>query len=507
MTHTARNPYCDRWILPIPRIEDFVHRRAMKPFYFLILALLENGAPLDLDAIVARLLEAGVPESFANPRTLQKAWHGLAPVYRDKDGKFGLDLNSSEMDWIILVLELRPRPEVAAAEPLPEIVMPGDDVPLSRAEVVAAVKDRGLSSVSMLRRAAAALDALGEPMSIDALAAELTSLTESRLSLTPRDVAYWRGDLILQLPGSILAINRESEALRPMREAIRKLAHPVLIQQAWQALRTAQWREKESVWEEERRQASARARMLRRGLLRVVPKADHPAAAMVLSVKDRQFRFFRPDEHEELRHHLREFDVLIGLHVRETLQALGVEPDNWQMLDLRPSQKTMKLNQRGRTLSITTELVITSTTGISRPLGDPARVAGYLAGGDWRKLSRRLESDAKAMFAHYRYGLLHHYVRLRWGFLDEFLSADWALPDDVHLRDLLEEAKASEVPVDLVCGSAPGWEHPWARAVRARVIEISTHSVAIQSAAGLEETSLFEIQAIRLAPEMPREGP
>lgn len=143
----TKNPYCDRWSLPIPRIEDFVDRRGMKPFYFMVLALLESGTPLVLDAIVSRLLAAGVSEERANHRTLQKAWHGLAPVYRGGDGKFGLDLNSSEMDWIICVLELRPRRAPAPPEPSPRITMP-DDVPLSREEVNAAVQDRGLGSVS-----------------------------------------------------------------------------------------------------------------------------------------------------------------------------------------------------------------------------------------------------------------------------------------------------------------------------------------------------------------------
>ena len=49
----------------------------------------------------------------------------------------------------------------------------------------------------------------------------------------------------------------------------------------------------------------------------------------------------------------------------------------------------------------------------------------YLRDGANTKLRRRLEADAKSLFALYQYGRLHGGVRLRWSFLDEMLPGPW----------------------------------------------------------------------------------
>jgi hypothetical protein len=126
-------------------------------------------------------------------------------------------------------------------------------------------------------------------------------------------------------------------------------------------------------------------------------------------------------------------------------------------VDLRPPQKSRRINRAGRTLKITAELLIWSTTGISRPLGDPYKVARYLARGEAGKLARRLKRDVKALYAFYRYGVVHGGVRLRWGFLDEVLGVDWAVPGDLHLYEILNRARETGALVDIVTGTAPGW--------------------------------------------------
>ena len=75
-------------------------------------------------------------------------------------------------------------------------------------------------------------------------------------------------------------------------------------------------------------------------------------------------------------------DLVAGLYVRDALHSLGLDPDRWRLVDLKPPQKSGRINRRGRTLLITPALLISSTTGISRPLGEPARVARYLAEGE-----------------------------------------------------------------------------------------------------------------------------
>lgn len=247
-----------------------------------------------------RLRAAGVSEDLANPRTLQKAWHGLAPVYRDKDGKFGLDPNATEMGWIICVLDLRPRVVPAQIEPSQEIIMPGDNVPLSREEVDAAGRDRSVESVSVFRRVAASLDAIGGPMSIEDMEQSVFVLTGYRPRITAKDIAYWRGDLVRQNSEGALFLNMESIALEPMRKALRKLAHPVLVQRVQQVRREAAWREQDALNAERKRLESAQAQTLRRALLRVVPSPSHPRAAIVLDMSERSFRFFRPRLHKLL---------------------------------------------------------------------------------------------------------------------------------------------------------------------------------------------------------------
>jgi len=180
------------------------------------------------------------------------------------------------------------------------------------------------------------------------------------------------------------------------------------------------------------------------------------------------------------------------------LHALRLDPDRWRLVDLKPPQKSRRLNRRGRTLEITPELLISSTTLISRPLGDPARLAQYLAEGETVKLTRRLESDVKALHAFYQYGLLHHCVRLRWGFLDEVLSVDWALPGEPSLHETLGQARNAGAHVDLVIGSAPGWADPWSRARRGAVLEVESWQATVRQGDEVWRLDLLDIQAVRV---------
>jgi hypothetical protein len=53
----------------------------------------------------------------------------------------------------------------------------------------------------------------------------------------------------------------------------------------------------------------------------------------------------------------------------------------------------------------------------------------FLRDSDYMNLRRRVEADAKSLFALYQYGCLYGGVRLRWGFLDERLPAPWVHTD------------------------------------------------------------------------------
>lgn len=106
---------------------------------------------------------------------------------------------------------------------------------------------------------------------------------------------------------------------------------------------------------------------------------------------------------------------------------------------------------------------------MSKPFAEEGKLADYLAKGDLTKPLRRLEADAKSLLALYEYGRLHGVVRLRWGFLDESLPAPWVHRDEPVLHDLEKAALALDVPLEVVVGSAPGWEEPWSRARHAHV--------------------------------------
>jgi hypothetical protein len=171
----------------------------------------------------------------------------------------------------------------------------------------------------------------------------------------------------------------------------------------------------------------------------------------------------------ELPARLDTFDVIAAIDVRALLRAVGYDPGDRRLADLGPPQKTMQLNRRGRKLRITTELLILGSCGIRRALAPAARLQVYLAQSSDMRLRRRLEADAKALYALYQYGRLHGAVRLRWGFLDERFLAPWAHPDEPRLHDLKRLALEAGVPLDVVTGAAPGWTDPWSRAQRCTV--------------------------------------
>lgn len=109
-------------------------------------------------------------------------------------------------------------------------------------------------------------------------------------------------------------------------------------------------------------------------------------------------------------------------------------------------------------------MLIHGSCGISRPLGDPKKLRTYLAKEQLPQLQRRLEADAKSLYALHEYGRLHGYVRLRWGFLDEIFPAPWLHRDEPMFFQLKKQARELSLGLEAVVGSAPGWEDPWSRA-------------------------------------------
>lgn len=491
----------------MPQLAEFVGRRELKLFDLMVVALLEHGAPLSIERLAVLLSAAGVGSGTGDMvYSLKKSWHGMEPVYRDAEGRLALNLSSRELDRRLFRLGLRgsrtaaPRVDL---QPAPAPTIP-DDVPLSEDEVRWAFAGQSLSAVSPLRQVAAVLDAVGQPMTVAALDAYLSNLTAHRYPLGEETILGWRSACIDRDPEERLCLDRTASDVPAMRRAIRKLA----VKGREQEFRQQQFDRFRKVREAELAQEHAQARQvaarLRRAVLRVVPDSGPVAAAVLLDVGARTIRTFVGGELAELPAMLGTFDLVAALYVRETLQSIGfADADRFRLVDLKPPQKTRRLNRQGRTLAITPELLITSTTGISHPLGDPAKTADYLASGHETKLRRRLESDAKSLFAFYRYGALHGCVRLRWGFLDETLPADWAVPGEESLYAMLHAFHAANQPVEIVWGSAPGWADPWSRARRVTIVALDGWSALVEGDDQQWQVSRYEIQAVRPASERP----
>ena len=154
---------------------------------------------------------------------------------------------------------------------------------------------------------------------------------------------------------------------------------------------------------------------------------------VLVDVAERGLDTFVGDKIEGAVEKLAAYDLIAAIDVRALLRTLRFEPGNRRLGELGPPQKTRSLNRSGRTLKITTSLLVQGSCGISRPFGDPKKLREYLAGGEVAKLRRRLEADAKSLYAIYQYGRLHGSVRLRWGFLDEHLTVPWVHRDEMNL--------------------------------------------------------------------------
>jgi hypothetical protein len=213
---------------------------------------------------------------------------------------------------------------------------------------------------------------------------------------------------------------------------------------------------------------TAELEALRRALLVAFPPKA-PRAVALVDVAAHQIVSFVDEELDVLRARLAEFDLIGAVDVRALLRGLDVDASTLRLAELGPPQKTKKLNQRGRTLKITTELLVQGSCGIGKPFGDPKKLAAYLDDGQTSRLRRRLEADAKSLFALFQYSRLHGCVRLRWGFLDEQLPAPWVHHDETTLYKLKEAAAEAGQKLEVVVGGAPGWKEPWARARTVRI--------------------------------------
>ena len=465
------NPYCQALGIEAPVLENLTGHPQASTSTLLLVALLERGAPMSLPEAALRFEQAGVAPREPALRSLKRCRPARPPVYRSGD-LYALDPHDEELEFWTFRLGLRPpRWKVAEATPAPATPAepsPAQDpaAPLTIEELREAWRQASLfGSWSARRVTLAVLDAHRRAMA----PAEVLGFLEScaaRHLVSASSAEYWQRGGPIQVDDlgrwRIAAGGQGEAALRAARATVRELLAQVRRREALgldPALIEARKRESD----QEREVHAAELARLTRVVVHGFPSGN-PKAVVLVDVGTWEISTFLGPELEAAIQKLARFEVLAAVEVRGLLRALGFNPGGRRLAELGPPQKTIRLNRQGRTLRISTEMLIRSSCGISLPLGHASRLREYLKTAQIARLRRRLEADAKSLFAYYQYGRLHGAVRLRWGFLDEMIHAPWAHRDEHGLYDLMRRAHEHGRVLEVVAGSAPGWAEPWARA-------------------------------------------
>ncbi|HEX4452470.1 MAG TPA: hypothetical protein VH143_16450 [Kofleriaceae bacterium] len=462
---TATNRYCEPLGIPVPSLAAVRGHREASTYSLMIVSLLEHGRPMTLDEIARELVAAGAAEHVDDARrSLQRCRPARAPVYRDGD-LYALDPHDAELDLWAFRLGLRP-PRVARPEPAPPPPRPPVTQRLTVAELDAAWgHDASLNGWSAQRIALAILDAHDPPMTPEELVAFVAARTKwHRLTASP---TWFRrpGAAVTVDAAGTLSIVPGAPELAMARDAVRDAVarhrrYPRTDAAAIQAAGRA--------YEQRRAAHAVELAALRRVLVHAFP-ATAPQAVVVVDVDRHALTTLVGGELANLGALLQRFDLLCGVDIRGTLRALAIDAADRRLAELGPPQKTVR-DAYGRTLKITTAMLIHGSCGISRPLGDDKQLRAYLAKGQLDKLAARLEADAKALFALHAYGRTQGRVRLRAGGLDEVFPAPWHHHDEPTLYHLKREAAEASLGLIAVVGPAPAWDAPWARARRLAVV-------------------------------------
>jgi hypothetical protein len=324
----SSNTYCEKLAIPVPCVEDAMQRPGVKLFHLMVVALLEAGEPLGLLDIVVRLTLAGVDAPSGDlEMSLKKAWHGKEPVYRLPDGRYGLTLDSHELEHVLWMTGSRPeKPRQPLPELAPEPSVPGDDQPLGSEELAEALRSRRPPRFSELRLAAAVLDTKQRPMTLSEVSASLMQAAGSEVRLYSQNPRYWAGRLLAVDAEGRMHLEPGAPEIRQVRRMVRETLRATRRDRALEEQREAAWKAHQASREEEERQAARVAEGLRRAVLRVVPEPDSPHAVAILDESARSIRTFVGKEIGDVPAVLRGFDLIAGLFVRDTLHALGSSP-------------------------------------------------------------------------------------------------------------------------------------------------------------------------------------
>lgn len=198
----------------------------------------------------------------------------------------------------------------------------------------------------------------------------------------------------------------------------------------------------------------------------VFPESDPKILCLIHEVRRDIRSYHLPESRADGVEALKQFSTVAGLNPKHILVSLGLDCEGFSLVDLSQHAKSKTVNKSGRKIKITTDLLITSSCGISRPFGDSKKMHEYIKNGQTLKLKARAEANAKSLFWFDHYARLHGHAFLRWGFLQENVETRFISYSNRSLRSVIISAIEQNLALEVVCGTAPGWENPWARAIK-----------------------------------------
>lgn len=185
--------------------------------------------------------------------------------------------------------------------------------------------------------------------------------------LRPESAQFWRSGAIVIREDGLWELDRTHEVVRSAREAVR---NRVAYMRRWAAMRpdTVAMEAHRQRIERDRTAHARELAAMRRVLVHAFPAA-RPRAVALVDVGARGVTTFLGDEITPALQRLSEYDIIAAVGVRALLRELRIDPDQRRLAELGPPQKTRQLNRRGRTLTVTTALLVQGSCGISHPFG------------------------------------------------------------------------------------------------------------------------------------------
>ncbi|MBD3299562.1 MAG: hypothetical protein GF341_12970 [candidate division Zixibacteria bacterium] len=195
-------------------------------------------------------------------------------------------------------------------------------------------------------------------------------------------------------------------------------------------------------------------------IMHALPHGCPPRVVSILDPDKHSIVTFTDHALDEVGSHLESFERIAGLQNWDTLFYLGLDLNRWLLLDLGPYQKSFQLAEGGPSVKLTSEMIISGTTGIRRPLHTSKTIERLARRKDRRELIVCAEKEAQVLLAMYRFGCLHGEVRARMGKYDYFFPVNWSMSSQPRLDELLTHAHDHGKQIRFVVGGPPDLDMP-----------------------------------------------